>query len=72
MLYLLLLDAPFHQQRPVNDDEFMPGWLNTCSHLNPLAYIVDANGTLMLAGSTSTFGPSYDYAVILLTSTIWS
>jgi ABC-2 type transport system permease protein len=48
----------------------MRGWLNTFSHLNPLAYVVDVNGIFMLAGSTSTFGPSYDYAVILLTSTI--
>jgi ABC-2 type transport system permease protein len=48
----------------------MRGWLNTFSHLNPLPYVVDAKGTFMLAGSASTFGPSYDYAVILLTSTI--
>lgn len=46
----------------------MPGWLKTLSHLNPLTYVVDAMRIFMLAGSTSTFGPSYDYAVILLTS----
>lgn len=56
--------------RPGNDDQFMPGWLKTLSHLNPLTYIVDAMRTFMLAASTSTFAPSYHYAVILLTSTI--
>jgi ABC-2 type transport system permease protein len=48
----------------------MSGWLKTLSHLNPLTYVLDAMRTFMLAGSTSTFGPSYDYAVILLTPTI--
>ena len=48
----------------------MPGWLKTISHLNPLTYVVDALRTFMLAGSTSTFGLSHDYAVILLTTTI--
>jgi ABC-2 type transport system permease protein len=48
----------------------MPGWLKTLSHLNPLTYVLDAMRTFMLAGSTSAFGPSYHYAVILLTSTI--
>jgi ABC-2 type transport system permease protein len=35
-----------------------------------LTYVVDALRTFMLAGSTSTFGLSLDYAVILLTTTI--
>jgi ABC-2 type transport system permease protein len=48
----------------------MPGWLRTISHLNPLTYVVDALRTFMLAGSTSTFGPSHDYAVILLTTIV--
>jgi ABC-2 type transport system permease protein len=48
----------------------MPGWLRTISHLNPLTYVVDALRTFMLAGSTSAFGLSHDYAVILLTTTI--
>ena len=48
----------------------MPGWLKTLSHLNPLTYVVDTMRTFMLAGSTSTFGSSYHYAVTLLTSTI--
>jgi ABC-type polysaccharide/polyol phosphate export permease len=34
-----------------------------------LTYVVDALRTFMLAGSTSTFGLSHDYAVILLTTT---
>ena len=40
------------------------------SHLNPLTYVVDALRTFMLAGSTSSFGLSRDYAVILLTTTV--
>jgi ABC-2 type transport system permease protein len=48
----------------------MPGWLKTISHLNPLTYVVDALRTFMLAGSTSSFGLSHDYAVILLTTMI--
>jgi hypothetical protein len=35
-----------------------------------LTYVVDALRTFMLAGSTSTFGLSRDYAVILLTTTL--
>jgi ABC-type polysaccharide/polyol phosphate export permease len=35
-----------------------------------LTYVVDALRTFMLAGSTSTFGPSHDYAVILLTTIV--
>jgi len=46
----------------------MPGWLKAISHLNPLTYVVDALRTSMLAGSTSTFSLSQDYAVIVLTT----
>jgi ABC-2 type transport system permease protein len=35
-----------------------------------LTYVVDALRTCMLAGNTSTFGLSIDYAVILVTTTI--
>jgi hypothetical protein len=35
----------------------MPGWRQTTSHLNPLAYVVDSLRTFMLAGSASAFGP---------------
>jgi hypothetical protein len=52
MLCLLLLTAP-SSSRPDNDDEFMPGWLKTLTHLNPLTYVLDAIRTFMLAGSTS-------------------
>jgi ABC-2 type transport system permease protein len=48
----------------------MPGWLKVVSHLNPLTYVVDALRTCMLASSTSTFGLSLDYAVILATTTV--
>jgi ABC-2 type transport system permease protein len=48
----------------------MPGWLRTISHLNPLTYVVDALRTFMLAGSTSSFSLSHDYAVILLATII--
>jgi hypothetical protein len=51
MLWLLLLNGPF-TSRPDNDDEFMPGWLKTLTHLNPLTYVLDAMRTFMLAGST--------------------
>jgi ABC-2 type transport system permease protein len=44
----------------------MPNWLKTISRLNPLTYVVDALRTFMLAGRTSTFGLSQDYAVIRL------
>jgi ABC-2 type transport system permease protein len=37
---------------------------------SPLTYVVDALRTTMLAGSTSTLGLSYDYAVMLLTTTV--
>jgi hypothetical protein len=33
----------------------MPGWRQTTSHSNPVAYVVDALRTLMLLGSTSAF-----------------
>jgi ABC-type polysaccharide/polyol phosphate export permease len=46
----------------------MPGWLKTLFHLNPLTRVLDTMRTFMLADSTSAFGPSYDYAVILLTA----
>jgi ABC-2 type transport system permease protein len=50
----------------------MPDWLKTLSRLNPLIYVLDAMRTFMLASRTSTFGPSYHYAIILLTSTIFA
>jgi ABC-2 type transport system permease protein len=48
----------------------MPGWLKVVSHLNPLTYVVDGLRTCMLAGSTSTFGLSLDYLVILVTTMV--
>jgi ABC-2 type transport system permease protein len=60
----------FFASNAIYPTDIMPNWLKTISHLNPLTYLVDALRTFMLAGSTSTFGPGYDYAVILLTTII--
>jgi ABC-2 type transport system permease protein len=60
----------FFASNAIYPTAIMPGWLQTISHLNPLTYVVDALRTCMLAGSASTFGLSYDYVVILLTTTI--
>jgi ABC-2 type transport system permease protein len=60
----------FFASNAIYPTTIMPGWLKTISHLNPLTYVVDALRTFMLAGSTSAFGLSTDYAVILLTTTI--
>jgi ABC-2 type transport system permease protein len=60
----------FFASNAIYPTTIMPGWLKTISHLNPLTYVVDALRTFMLAGSTSTFGPSHDYAVILLTTIV--
>jgi len=60
----------FFASNAIYPTSIMPGWLKTISHLNPLTYIVDALRTLMLAGRTSDFGLSHDYAVILVTTTI--
>src|ERR1017187_5610183 len=60
----------FFASNAIYPTDIMPGWLKTISHLNPLTYVVDVLRTFMLAGSTSTFGLSRDYAVILLTTTI--
>jgi ABC-2 type transport system permease protein len=60
----------FFASNAIYPTAIMPGWLKTIAHLNPLSYVVDALRTFMLAGSTSTFGLSLDYAVILVTTTI--
>lgn len=48
----------------------MPDWLKTISHLNPLTYAVDALRTTILTSSPGTFGLSYDYIVMLMTTTV--
>jgi ABC-2 type transport system permease protein len=58
----------FFASNAIYPTAIMPDWLKTISHLNPLTYVVDALRTFMLANSTSTFGLSQDYAVILLTT----
>ena len=60
----------FFASNAIYPTTIMPGWLKIVSQVNPLTYVVDALRTFMLAGSTSTFGLSHDYAVILLTTTI--
>jgi len=62
--------SPPLEFRHFDGTSIMPGWLKIVSHLNSLTYVVDALRTFMLAGSTSAFGLSTDYAVILLATTI--
>ena len=50
--------------------EIMPVWLKCVSRFNPLTYVVDALRSFMLADSPSSFGLGFDYAVILLATTI--
>jgi len=60
----------FFASNAIYPTSIMPDWLKIISHLNPLTYVVDALRTSMLADSTSTFGLSFDYAVICLTTII--
>ena len=60
----------FFASNAIYPTAIMPGWLKVVSHLNPLTYVVDALRTSMLIGSVSSFGLGYDYAVILLCTTV--
>jgi ABC-2 type transport system permease protein len=60
----------FFASNAIYPTDIMPGWLKMVSHLNPLTYVVDGLRTCMLAGSTSVFGLSLDYAVMLVTTTV--
>jgi ABC-2 type transport system permease protein len=60
----------FFASNAIYPTDIMPGWLKIVSQLNPLTYVVDALRAFMLAGGTSTYGVSHDYAVILLTTII--
>jgi ABC-2 type transport system permease protein len=60
----------FFASNAIYPTEIMPGWLKIISHLNPLTYVVDALRTSMLADSPSSFGLGFDYAVILVTTTL--
>jgi ABC-2 type transport system permease protein len=60
----------FFASNAIYPTDIMPAWLKVVSHLNPLTYVVDALRTCMLAGSASTFGLSFDYVVILATTTV--
>jgi ABC-2 type transport system permease protein len=60
----------FFASNAIYPTAMMPGWLQVISRFNPLTYVVDALRTFMLAGSTSTFSLSQDYAVIVLTTIV--
>ena len=60
----------FFASNAIYPTEIMPGWLKVVSRLNPLTYVVDALRTFMLAGTTSSFGVGFDYAVMLIATTI--
>jgi ABC-2 type transport system permease protein len=61
----------FFASNVIYPTSIMPAWLKTISHLNPLTYVVRrCPAHFILAGSTSTFGLSFDYAVILLSTII--
>ncbi|HLN08074.1 MAG TPA: ABC transporter permease, partial [Xanthobacteraceae bacterium] len=48
----------------------MPDWLRVVARVNPLTYEVDALRALMLAGGTSVFGITLDFAVLLAVTAI--
>ena len=52
---------------PIN---LMPGWLKTISSLNPLTYEVDGLRSLMLCGGESTFGLAYDFAALIIATSV--
>jgi len=60
----------FFASNAIYPTAIMPGWLKAVSHLNPLTYVVDALRASMLVGNVSSFGLGYDYAVILLSTTV--
>jgi ABC-2 type transport system permease protein len=45
--------------------ELMPGWLRAISSANPLTYEVDALRALMLTDSTSAYGLSTDFGILV-------
>jgi ABC-2 type transport system permease protein len=60
----------FFASNAIYPTAIMPDWLKTVSHLNPLTYVVDALRSFMLVGSSSTFGLTHDYTIILLTTLV--
>src|SRR5271169_3037837 len=44
----------------------MPGWLRAVSRLNPLSYQVDALRTLMIVGSSTSFGLGTDFLMLIV------
>ena len=60
----------FFASNAIYPTAMMPTWLKVVSHLNPLTYVVDALRTTMLANSTSNFGLTIDYTVLIIVTTI--
>ncbi len=60
----------FFASNAIYPTAMMPTWLKVVSHLNPLTYVVDALRTTMLANSTSNFGLTVDYVVLIIVTTI--
>src|SRR5580692_7794597 len=48
----------------------MPSWLRVVSRANPLSYQVDALRTMMIVGSTSTFGLPRDFLMLFVAFTV--
>jgi ABC-2 type transport system permease protein len=44
----------------------MPSWLKAVSKVNPLSYQVDALRTLMIMGSSTTFGLGRDFLMLFI------
>jgi ABC-2 type transport system permease protein len=60
-----LLTMPlFFASNAIYPTTMMPGWLKVVAHANPLTYQVDVLRGLMLAGGTSVFGVTVDFAVL--------
>lgn len=66
----VLTNPLFFASNAIYPISMMPSWLQAVSRVNPLTYEVDALRSLMIIGGTSTFGPAYDTAVLLITIVI--
>jgi ABC-2 type transport system permease protein len=44
----------------------MPSWLRVVSKVNPLSYQVDALRTLMIVGSSTSFGLGKDFLMLFV------
>ncbi len=65
-----LLTMPlFFASNAIYPIDIMPSWLKVMAHVNPLTYMVDAL-RVMMTGSTSTVNLPFDFAVLVLASTL--